>query len=133
MTHIDAHADLARPLLPDDMIIRSVRCWRAARDARRPVQPALHALLAPSGYGMLAPVFDSLIGLCEYRFSRSLCAGCPLAASADERMLCRLLSDPAALENMGPCRAGDADGMERAFGCALASARIMLKYGASAP
>lgn len=114
--------------LPDGIVIAAARCWRSARDAKRPVQPSLHAVLAPHGCEMLTPVFDSLMTLCECCFRRSLCTGCPLAPTADERMLCRLLADPSQLDLLVTCRGGAHSGgaMELAFACALSSARVMI-------
>lgn len=49
--------------IPPDLIVTASRCWRAARDAGQPVQPSLHAALAPYGCEMLVPVFRQSHGL----------------------------------------------------------------------
>ncbi|WP_213978969.1 hypothetical protein [Sphingomonas sp. dw_22] len=110
--------------VPDALVLAAARRWREARDGGRPVQRALHTLFEPEGCAMLAPVFDSLMRLCESRFDHKLCTGCVLAPSVDEHLLCRLLADPSLLDRIGPCRLGS--GMDRAFACALHSTRIML-------
>ncbi len=114
--------------VPEVVVVEAARCWRSARDAKRPVQPSLYALLAPYGYEMLAPVFDSLMTLCECCFRRVLCTGDSLAPTSDERMLCRLLSDPSELDRLTVCgwRAQGGDAMAKTFACALNSARIMI-------
>lgn len=110
-----------RPIA-DAVVIAAARIWRDATDQGAPVQPALHALLEPAGHDMLAPVFDSVMRLCEAHFDRRLCAECPLGASRDEDMLCRLIDDPALLDRIGPCGAM-ANGL---FATALRSMQVML-------
>lgn len=100
----------------------AARCWRDARDKGVAIQPALHALLAPTGHDLFGPTFDSLMRLCESRLDRALCTGCPMAPTDDEHMICALLTDPSLLDRMGSCGAA----MDRPFTCALRSARIML-------
>lgn len=109
-----------------DLIVAATRCWRAARDAGHPVQPSLHATLAPFGCEMLAPVFDSLMALGEACLCRPGDRGCPFGKGHDEALICSLLADPSRLARSGCGRPAD-DGMVRAFNCALLSARIMMR------
>lgn len=109
---------------PHQLVVIVARRWREARDRGAPVQRALHSLLEPIGYDMLAPVFDSLMSLCESRFDHRICTGCVLAPTADENLLCRLLADPSLLDRVKTCRV--AEGMDRAFRIALQSLRILL-------
>ena len=112
----------AAATLPNALLLQAARAWRSARDAHRPAQPAVHAVLAPEGLELLTPAIDSLMALCEHRLDRPLCTGCPFAPSDDERMLCRLLADPS---GYAPCPAREPDGLARAFAGALASVRVM--------
>jgi hypothetical protein len=52
------------------VVLAAARCWRAARDAGRTVQPCLFATLRAHGAEMLAPVFDSLMSLYESALGR---------------------------------------------------------------
>jgi len=115
--------------MPDAVIIAAARIWRGAIDSGTPAQPALHALLEPAGHDMLAPVFDSIMRLCEQHFDRRVCAGCPLTPSGDETLLCRLIADPALLDRVGPCRASAVTA--GSFATALRSLRIMLELSAA--
>lgn len=76
------------------LVIDAARYWRIARDARRHVQPALHARLAPRGIDMMAPALDGLLGLFEACFRRRFRAGAPqdTALTADEQRLLSLLA-----------------------------------------
>lgn len=112
--------------LPPDLIVAAARCWRAARDAGHPVQPSLHATLAPFGCEMLVPVFDSLMALGEACLCRPGDRTCPFGKEHDEALICSLLADPSRLARSGCGRAAD-DGMVLAFNCALLSARIMMR------
>ena len=114
---------------PPDLIVTATRCWRAARDAGQPVQPSLHAALAPYGCEMLAPVFDSLMALGEACLCRPLGRDCPFRKEYDETLICALLADPSRLARTGCGRPVD-DGITRAFNCALLSARIMMNLEA---
>lgn len=98
------------------------RGWRAARDRHACTQQRLHRLLAPHGAGMLAPVFDSLMTLCEAALGRDFAVGTAVALSADERMLIDLL------DGSRPQRAciNCPEGAARALHCSLCSTRIML-------
>lgn len=120
-----AHAAPVR--VPAVVIARAARCWRAARDEHEPVQQRLHALLAPLGYEMLAPVLDSVMTLGECCLGRALCRGCPFGPDGDEALLCRLLADPASLGRLPPCIAARHDRTAHAlFAGALASATVMM-------
>ncbi|MFT3967309.1 MAG: hypothetical protein QM690_15645 [Sphingobium sp.] len=125
------HSSITQPgrgsgVFAEGMVVAAARCWREARDSGRPIQPALHAMLAPTGHDLLGPVFDSVMRLCESRLNRAICTGCPLAApSDDEHMICALLTDPGLLSRLGRCRADEAE-MDVSLDCALRSARIML-------
>lgn len=112
--------------MPPDLIVAATRCWRAARDAGHPVQPSLHATLAPFGCEMLVPVFDSLMALGEACLCRPGDRSCPFGKAHDEALICSLLADPSRLARSGCVRPAD-DGMVRAFNCALLSARIMIR------
>jgi hypothetical protein len=83
------------PLASETMALRELvtgvaRCWRAARDARAPVQQRLHALLVRQDRGVLAPVFDSLLSLWEAALGRPIVTG-QAALSVDEHLLLGML------------------------------------------
>ncbi|NYD91547.1 hypothetical protein [Sphingomonas melonis] len=114
--------------VPAAVIARAARCWRAARDERGPVQQRLHALLAPLGYDMLAPVIDSVMTLGEACLGRPLCRGCPFGPDGDEALLCRSIADPKRLHRLPPCMAERRDPTARAiFAGALASTVVMME------
>jgi hypothetical protein len=117
--------------LPAPVVLRAVRCWRRARDHRAPVQQRLHALLAPLGYDMLAPVIDSVMTLGEAWAGRALCRGCPFGPDADEALLCALIADPARLATFPCCRARRA--RRDLFAGALASATVMAAMARARP
>ncbi|KTT68930.1 hypothetical protein, partial [Sphingomonas endophytica] len=85
-------------------------------------QAVEHRLLAPRGAGMLAPVFDSLMTLCEAALGRRFSVGTAGRLSADERLLLDLLG------GSRRCRACIVCPEERAamLDCSLCSTRIML-------
>lgn len=115
------------------VIVNAARCWRAARDAGQPVQQRLHALLAPLGYDMLAPVFDSIMKLGECCLGRALCRGCPFGPDGDEALLCLLMADPTALGRRPPCPAARHDpGADAVFAGGLASATVMMRMARAA-
>lgn len=120
-----AGASAARAV-PAAVVARAARCWRAARDAHEPVQQRLHALLAPLGFDMLAPVIDSVMTLGETCLGRPLCKGCPFGPDGDEALLCRLLADPSRLRGIRACRAGRRPEQDALFAGALASAAVMM-------
>jgi hypothetical protein len=113
--------------VPPTIVARAVRCWRAARDAHEPVQQRLHALLAPLGFDMLAPVIDSVMTLGETCLGRPLCRGCPFGPDGDEALLCRLLADPARLRMVHACHANRRPASDTIFAGALASAAVMME------
>jgi hypothetical protein len=110
------------------IIIDATRCWRSARDGRRPVQPALYEALAVYRCTVLTPVLDSLLVLYEKYIGRRFRAGAAGQAgiSGDEHDLLDLLAGPdggaTALPKIGvdPRLAGTLQ-------IALRSARIMLR------
>jgi hypothetical protein len=115
--------------MPEALVVRAARCWRRERDQRGPVQQRLHALLAPLGYDMMAPVLDSLMTLGEICLGRPLCRGCPLGVDGDEALLCALLADPARLNRLPQCRScpdARARELRDLFAAALNSARVMV-------
>jgi len=126
---IEVPAGTTRPPgVAPSVIARAARCWRAARDKREPVQQRLHALLAPLGYDMLAPVIDSVMTLGEACLGRPLCRGCPFGPDGDEALLCRLIADPERLHRLPPCMAARRDPTARAiFAGALASTVVMIE------
>lgn len=114
------------PPLPESgamraLLIEAARCWREARDKRQPVQPNLFALLSRYGYGMLAPVFDSLMTLTEGVSGRRIATGIGPVLSEDE---CRLVD---LFERDGDCQ--HAEGLVASLDCAVASLRLMLMRG----
>ena len=119
--------DAARTV-PSPVIAMAARCWRTARDRHEPVQQRLHALLAPLGYDMLAPVIDSVMTLGEACLGRPLCRGCPFGPDGDEALLCRLIADPRRLHGLAPCMAARCDPTAHAiFAGALASTVVMME------
>ncbi len=98
------------------------RGWRAARDRHACTQQQLHRLLAPHGAGILAPVVDSLMTLCEAALGRRFAVGAAQRLSADERMLLDLLDGARPQRDCIHCPEGAA----RALHCSLCSTRIML-------
>jgi len=108
---------------PVPLIIEAARSWRIARDARRHVQPAVHARLAPRGIDMMAPALDGLLALFEACFRRRFRAGALLdpELTADERRLLSLLEG----EEKAIADAG-APALIPAIRIALRSTRMML-------
>lgn len=104
------------------LVLRAARTWRAARDARQPVQPSIFATLRRYGCGVLAPVFDSLLTLCEAALGRRLRVGGGATMSDDEHLLLDLLKRPSRVRTRMNCD----DGPAAALGCALRSTRIMI-------
>lgn len=76
----------------DDLIVASIRCWRAARDDKAPAQQKLYALLAPHDRALLAPVLHSLMTLWEAALGRPFAAG-DGEFSSDERRLLDALAE----------------------------------------
>ena len=73
------------------IIVEATRCWRKARDTGQAVQPSLYQMFVPHDCEMLAPVFDSLMSLCENALGRPVVIGSAMALSEDESMLLGLL------------------------------------------
>ena len=104
-----------------DLISDVMRTWRTARDEHGPVQQRLHAMLAPMGCDILAPVFDSLMTLCEAALGRPIRVG-RRHLSADETMLIGLLDGTRSRAACVDCPHATASALD----CALCSTRIML-------
>jgi len=105
------------------VVLDAARCWRAARDAGRTVQPCLFATLRAHGGEMLAPVFDSLMALYESALGRRLRVGEGAVVSEDEQLLLNLLGG----SQQACTRPERSDGMVVALRCALCSTRIMMR------
>lgn len=104
------------------ILIEAARCWRNARDAGEPVQPCLSRALAPSGCEMLAPVFDSLMTLCENALGRQVAIGEAAALSSDEHMLLDMIDGTKPRCACIDCPESAATSLE----CAICSTRIMM-------
>lgn len=111
-----------------ESVIAAIRCWRSARDAGKPVQQSLHAMLSPHDRGMLAPVFDSVMTLCETAFGRGFVVGAAARLSDDEHLLLDLLDG----SRLGSASITCGDEMASALDCAIRSTRIMLALAAGA-
>lgn len=111
------------------IVIDAARCWRAARDAGEPVQPCLFAALRVHDCDILAPVFDSLMTLCESALGRPLEVGDGAGVSADEHLLLDLLGG---VRPSGACFVCG-EGIATALDCALCSTRIMMALACSMP
>jgi len=107
------------------MLIEAARCWREARDTRRPVQPGLFALLSRHGHGMLAPVFDSLFALAEGVSGRRIVTGNGPTLSADEHRLIDLFEEAAP--------PSDGCGLAVALNCGVRSLHILLAQAVGRP
>ncbi len=106
----------------EELLPLLARGWRAARDQGACTQQRLHKLLAPRDGGMLAPVFDSLMTLCEAAMGRRFAVGVASRLSVDERLLLGML---AGSQRPRACL-GCAEGAAKALDCSLCSTRIML-------
>jgi len=104
------------------MVIEAARCWRNAKDRGQSIQPCLYRILVPYDCVMLAPVFDSLMTLCESALSRRITIGEALSLSDDEQMLIALLDGSKLCDTSINC-AKDAATI---FNCAICSTRIMM-------
>ena len=109
------------------IVIEAARCWREARDRGQPTQPSLFAKLEVNNCAILAPVFDSLLTLCEAAIGRVLRTGDGPGRSQDERFLLDLLTTPEIVSNW-PC-AGKTSAV--ALGGALCSTNIMMRMALS--
>lgn len=105
------------------VVVDAARCWREARDRGHPTQPRLFAKLVVSNCGILAPVLDSLMTLCEAAIGRVLRTGHGPRRSQDEHFLLDLLTTPEIVRNW-TCA-----GKESAvtLGWALCSTNIMMR------
>lgn len=103
------------------LVTAATRCWRKARDGGEPVQQSLYAMLALHDCGMLAPVFDSLMTLCEAALGRRIAVG-SIFLSQDELLLLGLLDGSRQRRACIDC----AEGAASALDCAIRSTRIML-------
>ncbi|MDR6145790.1 MULTISPECIES: hypothetical protein [unclassified Sphingomonas] len=110
------------------LLTAAARCWRYARDGGRPVQQALHRMLAPHRCEMLAPVFDSYLTLCEAALGRCIDVG-ECARSDDECLLLGLLDGSMRRRACIDCNKGAASALD----CAICSTRIMLAMTLGAP
>ena len=100
------------------MLIEAARCWRDARDNRKPVQPSLFAMLSRYGHGMLAPVFDSIMTLAEDVSGRRITTGNGPTLSEDEHRLIDLFD--------GTDLPSGRSGLIVSLRCAVKSLRILL-------
>ncbi|QIG78560.1 hypothetical protein [Stakelama tenebrarum] len=103
------------------LVTAAARCWRRARDGGAPVQQSLYAMLAPNDCGLLAPVFDSLMTLCEAALGRKIAVG-SIFLSQDELLLLGLLDGSRQRHACIAC----AEGAASALDCAICSTRIMM-------
>lgn len=128
MTHMISRP-AGGPLSAPALILDVARCWREARDKGEPVQPCLFAALRSYDCDILAPVFDSLMMLCETALGRTLRVGTHDAVSDDEALLLDLLDGARHARACFEC----ADGLVTTLDCALCSTRIMLRLACDAP
>ena len=110
------------------LVVDAARCWREARDTGQSIPPPPFTVLAREGYGILAPVFDSLMHLYEFALRRPLQIGISHGLSEDEDMLLDLLSGSKCRRNCLPSR----DSAGCLLDCAIESTRIMISLS-SAP
>ncbi|MEH3046844.1 hypothetical protein [Sphingomonas adhaesiva] len=104
-----------------ELLSAAARCWRTARDGGAPVQQRLHAMLTRRGCGMLAPVFDSLMALCEAALGRRIAVGAA-TLSDDERLLIGLVDGTLPRRACIACPRAQASALD----CAICSTRIMI-------
>jgi hypothetical protein len=116
---------LAAPFL----VVEAARCWRRAKDQGRPAMPCLHALLRAEGGDILAPVFASLLFLCETALGRALCVGGHHRVSEDEALLIDLLDGARHPRACFACAGEIVTTLDRA----LASTRVMVRLAREAP
>ena len=103
------------------VLIAGARCWREARDARRPVQPCLSKALWAYDCPMLPPVLDSLMSFFERALGRPMTVGVSESMSDDEDLLMSLVLGSESLACID-CPPDAAKTLE----CALRSTRIMM-------
>lgn len=121
MTH---HVPLANPnaVIHRATLVTAIRCWRKARDIGLAVQPCLYQILAPQGFEMLAPVFDSLMTLYENALGRRVAVGETAGLSGDENLLLAIFDGSRSHRACIDCPKGAAASLD----CAICATRIML-------
>ena len=109
------------------LILAATRGWRSARDSGRPTLAALYETLDRQRFGILAPVFASLIALYESCSGRAIRVGGPHSAgpSTDEHRLLGLVDGSRDAGTMTLDAAGPS--LRRALRVAVQSTRIMLR------
>jgi hypothetical protein len=110
-------------IVASTIVLEAARGWRAARDAGHFVQPRLFQILLAHGCDVLAPVFDSLMALCESALGRRLRVGDGGTVSEDEHLLLELLDGSKHTRASLDCE----DGIATALDCALCSTRFMMR------
>jgi hypothetical protein len=121
MTH---HVPLTNPnaVIYHATLITAIRCWHKARDIGLAVQPCLYRSLAPEGYEMLAPVFDSLMTLYENALGRRVAIGEMAGLSSDENLLLAIFDGSRSRRACIDCPSGAGASLD----CAICATRIMM-------
>jgi len=104
------------------IIVEATRCWRKARDTGQAAQPGLYQVFASHDCEMLAPVFDSLMSLCENALGRPVVVGSTMALSEDESMLLGLLDGSRQRCTCIDCLTEAAASLD----CAISSTQILI-------
>lgn len=105
------------------ILIEAARCWRKARDAGQPAQPYLYRTLLTHDCEMLAPVFDSLMTLCENALGRQVIVGDKAETlSDDEHLLIGMLDGSKQRRACVDCPESAATSLN----CAICSTQIMM-------
>ncbi|MDT0576483.1 hypothetical protein RM533_09810 [Croceicoccus sp. F390] len=107
----------------EGIILDAMRCWRDAKDNGEAVQPCVYRTLARHRLEILAPVFDSLMTICEAAMKRSIIAGEDGYPSSDETALIDMLLDP----EEGQIHVGRIQEDRILLNCALRSTRLMME------
>jgi hypothetical protein len=113
---------LGSPKVPPPLLVGALRCWRRARDRGEAVQPCLTSQLRHPQSELLAPVFASLMDLCEVALARPLRVGASAALSADEDMVLGLVNGSLKRRACIHCNEAAASALD----CALCSTRVMV-------
>lgn len=113
---------LGSPKVPLPLLVGALRCWRHARDRGEAVQPCLTNQLHHPQSELLAPVFASLMDLCEVALARPLRVGASATLSPDEDMVLGLVNGSL---KRGACIHGNEEAAS-ALDCALCSTRVMV-------
>jgi hypothetical protein len=113
------------PFPASSLTLVATRAWRRARDAGRPVQPALFAALDALRCGILAPVFAGLLAAYESRSGRPIRVGGsdPASPSPDEHHLLELLEESGDGRKPNDTNSGPGGALR----IALRSTRIMMR------